>query len=231
MFTQTQSAIPQERLAAFCLSVGLHCLFLLWLLHEPGPKILAPSFVVNGDHATYLAHLYWPNQRNQAAHDASPGLSDASSRQLLNAHLTWKQHAKAATSERALPRPKLGLDAETTMSGQSTQAHAAGSPLGTILDGPLTGEEVRPALPVVSPDPIVPATELNGLQGDVVVEVTIDEKGNVIQKVVIQSLAPVIDGRVLEALENWRFRPATRNGVAIPSKQDVYYHFPRFGKG
>jgi hypothetical protein len=26
-------------------------------------------------------------------------------------------------------------------------------------------------------------------------------------------------------LENWRFRPATRDGVAIPSKQDVYFHF------
>jgi len=229
MFTQTQSGIPQRRLPAFCVSVGLHCLFLLWLLHKPGPKIFAPSFVANGDQRT--AHLYWPNQRNQAAHDGSPGLSDASSRQLLNAHLTWKQRAKAAKSERALPRPKLGLDAETTMPQQSIQAHAPGSPLGTVLDGPLTGEEVRPALPVVSPDPSVAATELNGLQGDVVVEVTIDEKGNIIQKVVIQSLAPMIDGRVLEALENWRFRPATRNGVAIPSKQDVYYHFPRLGQG
>ncbi len=230
MFTQTQSGVPPQRLAAFCFSVGLHCLFLLWLLHKPGAKILAPNFVVTGNHGTYIAHLYWPNQRNQAANDA-PGTSDASSRQLLNAHLTWKQRAKAAKSERVRPRPKLGLDAETTMPGQSARARAEGPPLGTVLYGALTGEEVRPALPVVSPDPIVAATELNSLQGDVVVEVTIDEKGNIIHKAVIQSLAPVIDGKVLEALENWRFRPATRNGVAIPSKQDVYYHFPRFGKG
>jgi TonB family protein len=95
----------------------------------------------------------------------------------------------------------------------------------------LSGEEVRPALPVVSPDPIVASAELDGLQGDVVVEVTIDEKGNIVQKVVIQSLAPTVDDKVLEALENWRFRPATRNGIAIPSKQDVFYHFPRLGKG
>jgi hypothetical protein len=52
-----------------------------------------------------------------------------------------------------------------------------------------------------------------------------------VQKIVIQSLAPSIDGKVLEALDNWRFRPATRNGIAIPSKQDVFYHFPRLGKG
>ena len=67
---------------------------------------------------------------------------------------------------------------------------------------------------MVSPDPSVASDQLGGLQGDVIVEVTIDEKGNIVQKVVIQSLGPAIDGKVLEALENWRFRPATRNGVA-----------------
>ena len=103
--------------------------------------------------------------------------------------------------------------------------------MGTVLEGPLNGDEIRPALPVVAPDPIVASSELDGLQGDVVIEVTIDEKGNIIQKVVIQSLAPAVDSKVLEALENWRFRPATRNGLAIPSKQDVFYHFPRLGKG
>jgi TonB family protein len=232
MFTQIQSGIRQRGLAAFCLSSGLHGLFLLWLLHVPNPRIVAPSFVVNGDHGTYIAHLYWPNQRSLAAADVSPGTSDDSSRLQLNAHLAWKRHAKMTKlAKHEVPRPKLGADTETTTPGQAAQAHAAGSPLGTILEGPLTGEEVRPALPVVAPDPTVAATELNGLQGDVVVEVTIDEKGNIVQKVVIQSLAPAIDGKVLEALENWRFRPATRNGVAIPSKQDVYYHFPRLGKG
>ncbi len=185
MFTQIQSGArqPEYGRAAFLVSAGLHCLFLLWLLHVPTPRVV-------------------------------------------------ERHAKTAKSvKRDLPRPKLGTDAETTTPGQAAQVQAAGSPLGTVLEGPLAGEEVRPALPVVSPDPAVAAVELNGLQGDVVVEVTIDEKGNIVQKVVIQSLAPAIDGKVLEALENWRFRPATRNGVAIPSKQDVYYHFPRFGKG
>jgi hypothetical protein len=41
----------------------------------------------------------------------------------------------------------------------------------------------------------------------------------------VQSLGPAIDAKVMAALENWRFRPATRDGVPIPSKQDVVYHF------
>jgi periplasmic protein TonB len=231
MFATSQPAVGRYSTAAIC-SVALHGLFLLWLLHTPGPTVVAPSFVVNGDHGTQVAHLYWPNQAERRLEDAAPGTSDAAVGQQLNAHLTWKRHTKTAKQARhALPRPKLGSDTETAAPGEAAQTHPAGSPQGTVLEGPLTGEEVRPALPVVSPDPILATSELGGLQGDVVVEVTIDEKGNIIQKVVIHSLAPSIDGKVLEALENWRFRPATRNGIAIPSKQDVFYHFPRLGKG
>jgi len=231
MFSPAQSVDHRSPVAATC-SIAAHGLLLLWLLHPPSAKVVAPSFVVNGDRGTQIAHLYWPGQRTLLMNDATPGTSDPSAHQQLNTHLTWKQHSKTAKSARRdAPRPKLGSDAETAAPGQAAQARPAGSPLGTVLEGPLTGEEVRPALPLVSPDPTVASAELAGLQGDVVVEVTIDEKGNIVQKIVLQSLAPTIDGKVLEALENWRFRPATRNGVAIPSKQDVFYHFPRLGKG
>jgi TonB family protein len=231
MFSPTQTASPKPRLAMYC-SVAAHGLLLLWLLHPASPKLVAPSFVVHGDHGARIAHLYWPSQQTETKTDASPGTSAADSRQQLNARLTWRRRAKAAkAATRELPRPKIGLDDQTSAPGEAAQARPAGSPLGTVLEGPLTGEEVRPALPVVSPDPHVASDELGSLQGDVIVEVTIDEHGSIVQKVVVQSLTPAIDSKVLEALENWRFRPATRNGVAIASKQDVYYHFPRLGKG
>jgi TonB family protein len=230
MFAPIQPAAGRHRWAAYC-SLAAHGLLLLWLLHPATPKLVAPSFVVNGDHGDYIVHLYWLNQPTHATND-SPGTSSADSRQQLNAHLAWKRRAKAAKAiQRDLPQPKIGLDNQTSAPGQTAQARPAGSPLGTVLEGPLSGEEVRPALPVVSPDPHVATDELGGLQGDVVVEVTIDENGNIVQKVVVQSLTPAIDGKVLEALDSWRFRPATRNGVPIASKQDVYYHFPRLGKG
>src|SRR5207249_5060169 len=128
--------------------------FLLWLLHTTAPKIVAPSFVVNGDHGQYIAHLYWPNQRNRSATDASIGTSPAESRQELNAHPTWKQRAKAKkASKHELPQARIGLDTKTSTVGQPSQARAVGSPLGTGLDGSLSGQELRPALPVVSPDP------------------------------------------------------------------------------
>jgi TonB family protein len=98
-------------------------------------------------------------------------------------------------------------------------------PYGSLGSGPASGDEIRPALPVSASDPVVDPADLPPAEGSVIVEVTIDDKGNIIQKTVIESLTPAIDAKVLAALENWRFLPATRNGVAIPSKQDVYYHF------
>ena len=90
----------------------------------------------------------------------------------------------------------------------------------------MNGPEIRPALPIVSLDPTVPQSELaGGIEGDVVVEITIDDQGNIVEKTVVKSLTASIDLRVLAALESWRFRPATKDGMAIPSKQDVFYHF------
>ena len=68
-------------------------------------------------------------------------------------------------------------------------------------------------------------------EGDEIIEITIDAQGNVVQKIVISSLSSVVDAKVLAALENWHFLPATRFGVPIPSKQDVHYHFPQTPRG
>jgi len=144
MFTPLRPNMSRYPVATLC-SVALHCLILLWLLHAPSPRVVAPSFVVNGDGGTQIAHLYWPDQRTQLVSDVSPGTSDTATRQQLNAHLTWKQRAKAAKSaKREPPRSQLGSDAESAAPGQAAQARPAGSPLGTVLEGPLTGEEVRP---------------------------------------------------------------------------------------
>src|SRR5690349_11549500 len=138
MFTAVQSGIHRSAIAATC-SVAAHGLLLLWLLHQPTAKVVAPSFVVNGDHGTQIAHLYWPSQRTLLMNDTTPGTADPSDHQQLNAHLTWKQHSKTAKSARRDgPRPRLGTDAESSAPGQPAPARPAGSSSGTVLEGPLT---------------------------------------------------------------------------------------------
>jgi TonB family protein len=114
-----------------------------------------------------------------------------------------------------------------TASSLAPDGAAAGSLYGSLSYGSLAGIEVRPALPSVSFDPVVQPDLLNGMTGDEIVEITIDSVGNIVEMKVLQSLGSAVDQKVLAALEKWHFIPATRDGVPIPSKQDVHYHFPR----
>jgi len=103
-----------------------------------------------------------------------------------------------------------------------------GSENGSAYDGLASGDEVKPALPVAFQDLKIPRSELpGGIQGgDVIVEITIDAQGAVVEERLLQGLGHGVDERVIAVLRDWRFHPATRNGVAIPSKHDVHFHFP-----
>lgn len=110
---------------------------------------------------------------------------------------------------------------------QVADAARAGQSFGTVLDGPLNGHDVRPALPIHFPDPMIERSDVpSGVEGTVVVEVTIDTLGNVTATKILQRLGHGIDEKVEAAVRNWRFRPAIMDGRPIPSQQDVLYHFP-----
>ena len=82
-------------------------------------------------------------------------------------------------------------------------------------------------MPFVFPDPPVSRSDLpEGVSGKVIVEITIGELGNVIDTKLLQGLHPSIDAKVIATVKLWRFRPATRDGHAIASKQDALFTYP-----
>jgi len=195
------------------ISVFVQVLLLAWLLRAPTPLVLTPSSVAAGQNGTTVAHLYWtPQVSPLARNDQSTANNRA--RSSARQRLTWKS------------RKAKNLPAEASPPASALPAPLAGRPYGSLEDGPISGDDIRPALPIAASDPVVDPSDLSGhAEGSVVVEITIDDKGNIVQKTVLQSLGPVVDAKVLAALQNWHFRPATRNGFPVPSKQDVYYHF------
>ena len=77
------------------------------------------------------------------------------------------------------------------------------------------------------PDPAVSRADLPpGVQGDVIVEVTIDEQGNVVETKLIHGIGYGIEDRVLATLRQWHFRPASKDGVTIASQHIVTFHYP-----
>lgn len=109
---------------------------------------------------------------------------------------------------------------------RTPEALRAGVETGSLDHGPANGSEADPALPLVFPDPVIYPWQVANLQGDVVVEVTIDNQGNVTDTRVLQSLKQEIDDKVVATLKGWRFKPAMLDGTAIASRQDVHFHFP-----
>lgn len=129
---------------------------------------------------------------------------------------------QSRAASKGKPRQRHNVLAET-----KSDSKEIGSELGLAADGPAYGDEVKPALPVAFPDPQIARYEVpSGLQGDVIVELTIDVQGNVIETKLLQGVGHGIDEKVIAAAREWHFRPATRNGMPIPSKQDYRFHFP-----
>ena len=64
------------------------------------------------------------------------------------------------------------------------------------------------------------------LQGDVVIEVTIDSQGNVVETKIVQAIGHGIDEKIEATLRRWHYQPATLDGTPVASRHDVHFHFP-----
>jgi TonB family protein len=52
-------------------------------------------------------------------------------------------------------------------------------------------------------------------------DVKIDEHGDVVSATIVKSIHPSYDADLLKAARSWRFKPATRNGVPVPSAKTI----------
>ena len=216
MFQQLQRGMAARWRWALGASIAAHLLAVCLLLQQPTPVFVRPQAVVAGAGGTSLTALYLPYDRGVHSEPATEArISLAASKS--------KPKSKALRYKRR----KAPLKADQDQTGDALQTARAGSAYGSLTDGPTDGSEIRPALPVAFVNPEVSRSELPpGVQGDVVVEVTIDARGNIVEKRILQRLGYGIDEKVLAALEGWRFTPATQDGVPISSQHDIHFHFP-----
>ncbi len=193
-----------------------------------------PNSIAIGRNGKVVAHLYFPTQNpDDSATSSSDSATEAYRRQRLgHEKLTWKPTSTQANLT-APPSPLTpsGAEDDSKTATLSKLGHGtlAGLPYGSVPGGAVYGDEIRPALPITTADPVVYPWQRPTSEGKVVIEITIDETGEIVGKTVLQSLGPDIDNKCLAALENWHFRPATHNGAPIPSKQDAIFPFKARG--
>jgi TonB family protein len=233
MFSQLNLAKRRQRVTLTA-SLALHGLLFAWLLHSPEPQLLNPTSVALGHSGKVLTRLYFPTQSPDDSTTSSPDRATEVYRRQRLGHekLIWKQNSKLAI----VPLPSAAISQSSAEDSSKTATLSklghgalAGLSYGILPGGPVYGDEIRPALPITTSDPVVYPWELPDSEGNVVVEITIDERGEIVGKTVIRSMGPKLDEKFLAALESWHFHPATHNGTAIPSKQDAIFHFKARG--
>jgi TonB family protein len=199
------------------------------MLRAPTPAIIRVQQLRQGDGGRSLARLYWSDNAPDAASSDARNHRNKEQAQTVRSK---KFETPSKSPQLHLEKQERTIAANTSQNainaGRNNHSGTAGSRYGSLAEGDLSGHDVRPALWTSGPNPALAASDFaQGLEGSVVVEITIDEQGNVVNTILLQSLSPAVDARVIEALQMAHFTPAKRDGVSIASKQDVYYHFPR----
>ena len=174
-------------------SFGLQCAAVLLLVHRAAPTFVAPSDVDHGIAGSsgsasivYLAPV-GPEQVKAASEDQ---------RLSLRASLV-------AVPKLAKRQPNPSQTTQPTRQNAPEQTARGGSPWGRVPGSPITGDEVVPALPQVFPDPPVSRADLpSGVEGDVIVEVTIDADGNVVETKLLQGIGYGVEQKVLAVLQH-----------------------------
>ena len=216
MFAEVQPAAERFRnhRAVVASVLGHLALLAVILFHHREPIELIPLSLANGSGTQSYRVIYAPPD----------GQDSPAEDKVTLAHSTPVPRRRPKPSSLKPPPDHLVVPPNAEASDHNTRA---GSALGTMIDGPIEGHEVHVAFPVVFPDPPVARSELpRDLKGDVIVEVTIDAQGNVVETRIVQAIGYGIDEKIVAALRQWRYQPATLDGVPVASKHDVHFHFP-----
>jgi TonB family protein len=229
MFAQLSPGTGRRQKWFLAASVAAHAVLLACLLRPLEPILLNPVSMLVGHNGHSVTRIYWATKSpDNSEHSSSDKATQRYQRQrfshdqlALNAPQPARPSPAATHTEKQDESPTQSLSAM----GHGVQE---GVPYGT-LHGQLSNIDVRPALPIATSDPVVYPWQLPTSPGNEVIEITIDERGEITNKVVLQSLGSAIDSKCLAALENWHFHPATRNGAPIPSKQDAIFPFKARG--
>lgn len=84
---------------------------------------------------------------------------------------------------------------------------------------------IKPPQRLVNVAPVYPALALSARkEGIVIIDATIDERGNVTETRILRSI-PLLDEAAVAAVRQWKFSPTLLNGVAVPIVMTVTVNF------
>jgi TonB family protein len=154
----------------------------------------------------------------------SPGISAPFRAKTIAEQQDKKLHLPPKVKARSSEAKKMEASASTENKVADT---TPGTQNGFLSFGLSSDHDVRVAYATFAPDPPIDRSKLpEWIRGDVVVEVAISDKGDVLETRVLKSLGFGLEDVIVETLRKWHYQPARVDGRAVASKHDVYFHFP-----
>jgi TonB family protein len=155
--------------------------------------------------------LYWSPSPARSAAESQPAAKKVR-RPPVPVAATQAQLAVA-------PLPAQAAESQTGMTTPQQQAT-----LGTGEGA----QDAEPALPLYYPSPgVTDRSLLPAVKQNVVVDVNISAMGDVTDEKLVRGLGNGLDQIVLATVKSWRFHPATLNGTAVASVEELVFPFDK----
>jgi protein TonB len=208
LLLESERRLHSWRRGALVVSVALHALAIALLIRRPQPPVL------NGS-----ASLRGVGGRGRITMLVSPGVVKYSGK--TNGDDTLRVVRRGKIRPAPAPAPQQAASDANLRPGMP------GFILGSVASGWALDHDVHVAVPVDAPDPPIARSKLpEWMRGDVIVEVTIDDKGNVVATNVLHTIGFGIDEIIVATVRNWHYLPARVDGMPVASREDVHFHFP-----
>lgn len=190
-------------------SVAVHLFVLAALLHQR-VSFVAPIRLPGSEHGTNLSVAYLPGRAPVQASTPNP-----------------KALPQQVASNTTVPAPPTQKP-KTTTTSPNTNSPSAPDPNSTTGADSLGSGNINIALANYFPSPKPDLSALpHGTKGDVILDVVIDTTGKIADIKMTSGLGHGIDETVIATVQQWTFKPATRDGQPVASEQELHFHYEK----
>jgi periplasmic protein TonB len=202
-------AAPRRNPRYAAASVVLHLLLLGVLIHQRA-SFVAPIRLPGNEHGTNLMVTYLPGRAPIQTSTPNPK--------------TEPQQVATNTPLPTPPPPKL----KTEAASPNTNSPATPNPDSTTGADSLGEGNINIALASYFPTPKPDLSTLpRGTKGDVILDIVIDTTGKIADIKMTSGLGHGIDETIIATVQQWTFKPATRDGQPVASEQELHFHYEK----
>lgn len=172
----------------------------------------------------YAAASFKEAQTAQAALDAELKVQEE---KFMKSYDRARELAVAAKTAADKAATEATSERERAEADAAKKAKAAAARREQLAKAIRVGGQIRPPVRTKEVAPVYPAiAQTARVQGDVVIEMTIDDEGKVADARVVKSV-PLLDQAALDAVRQWEYQPSLLNGVPTAVVMSVTVKFTR----